>query len=200
MQALTRFCLRGAKVEAIALRIGYVIEKDARLYSVTKKTFNRTAQRAATIQLELRDLKTGMKTTDRLRTSDTVERVLMDSKRMQYLYATDTAIVLMDPDSYDQVEVSRDLVSEDQFKFLADGMQVTMESTSGAPTAVMLPDTVVATVAQTDKTIKGAQQNPTYKTAVLDNGVKISVPPFIEEGDRVVVRTEDLEYMGREKQ
>ncbi|KAF0853031.1 mitochondrial translation elongation factor P (EF-P) [Andalucia godoyi] len=190
---------RGMKVDAINLRVGYVIQLNGKMYSVVKKQFNRTAQRAANIQLELRDLKSGLKTTDRLRTSDTVERVMMDQRRMSYLYTSDSHIVLMDPKTYDQIEVQLDILDEASRKLLTEGMELTLESTEGSPTSILLPEQLVVTVQSTDLHMKGQTQTPTYKPAVIENGLRIMVPPFIEEGERIIIKSEDLEYVGREK-
>ena len=135
---------------------------------------------------------------ERWRTADTVERLTTSEKEYTYSYTEGDNIVLMDPESYEQTHVPADLLG-DAAPFLQDNMQVTVDMVEGEPVAIHLPATVVLEVVEADPVVKGQTAASSYKPAKLSNGVKTSVPPFVETGERIVVRTEDASYVERAK-
>jgi len=135
---------------------------------------------------------------ERFRASETVERVRLDQKEYQYLFADGDFLTFMDNDTFEQVTVNSDLVGEPAV-FLQDGMTVTIESYEGDPISVLLPDTVVMEIVEADPVVKGQTASSSYKPAKLENGVRIMVPPHIESGTRVVVNTADGSYSERAK-
>jgi elongation factor P len=153
---------------------------------------------AAYLQVELRDIRDGTKLNERFRASEDVERVRLDQKPFQFLFADGDMLTFMDNDTYEQVTLHSDLVGEPAV-FLQDGMTVTIESFEEEPISVMLPDTVVMEIVEADPVVKGQTASSSYKPAKLENGSKIMVPPHIETGTRVVVFTADGTYSERAK-
>ena len=147
-------------------------------------------------QVELKNLITGTKLNQRFRASETVERVRLDQKDFQFLYAEGENLIFMDNDTYEQLELARDWVG-DRAAFLQDGMTVTVEMYEGRPIGITLPQHVTLAIAEADPVVKGQTAASSYKPAVLENGVRILVPPFIASGERVVVDTEELTYLRR---
>lgn len=186
------------KQQANLIRAGQVIEHGGRRWTVLKQQIITPGKGGAFIQVEMRDLKTGNKTNERWRTADTVERLSTSEKEYTYSYTEGDNIVLMDPESYEQTHIPKDLLG-DMEPFLQDNMQVTVDMVEGEPVAIHLPATVVLEVVEADPVVKGQTAASSYKPAKLSNGVKTSVPPFVETGERVVVRTEDASYVERAK-
>jgi elongation factor P len=186
------------KQQANLIRAGQVIEHDGRRWTVIKQQIISPGKGGAFIQVEMRDLKTGNKTNERWRTADTVERLMTDEKEYTYSYTDGTNIVLMDPESFEQAMIPLDLLG-DAAPFLQDNMVLTVDLVEGDPVAVHLPQTVVLEIVEADPVVKGQTASSSYKPARLANGVKTSVPPFIEAGERIVVRTEDASYVERAK-
>jgi elongation factor P len=186
------------KQQANLIRAGQVIEHDGRRWTVIKQQIISPGKGGAFIQVEMRDLKTGNKTNERWRTADTVERLITDEKEYTYSYTDGTNIVLMDPESFEQTMIPLDLLG-DAAPFLQDNMQLTVDLVEGDPVAVHLPVTVVLEIIEADPVVKGQTASSSYKPARLSNGVKTSVPPFIEAGEKIVVRTEDASYVERSK-
>jgi elongation factor P len=186
------------KQQANLIRAGQVIEHDGRRWTVIKQQIISPGKGGAFIQVEMRDLKTGNKTNERWRTADTVERLMTDEKEYTYSYTDGLNIVLMDPESFEQAMIPLDLLG-DAAPFLQDNMVLTVDLVEGDPVAVHLPQTVVLEIVEADPVVKGQTASSSYKPARLSNGVKTSVPPFIEAGERIVVRTEDASYVERAK-
>ncbi|MBX5452466.1 MAG: elongation factor P [Acidobacteriia bacterium] len=186
------------KQQANQIRAGQVIEHQGRRWTVLKQQIITPGKGGAFIQVEMRDLKTGTKTNERWRTADTVERLMTDEKEMIYSYTDGANLVLMDPESYEQMLVPVALLG-DQAPFLQDNMHVTVDLVEGEPVAVRLPPTVVLEVVEAEPVVKGQTAAASYKPAKLSNGVRTMVPPFIETGERIVVRTEDGSYVERAK-
>jgi elongation factor P len=186
------------KQQANLIRAGQVIEHDGRRWTVIKQQIITPGKGGAFIQVEMRDLKSGNKTNERWRTADTVERLMTDEKEYTYSYTDGTNIVLMDPESFEQAMIPLGLLG-DAAPFLQDNMVLTVDLVEGDPVAVHLPQTVVLEVTEADPVVKGQTASSSYKPARLSNGVKTSVPPFIESGEKIVVRTEDASYVERAK-
>jgi elongation factor P len=186
------------KQQANLIRAGQVIEHDGRRWTVIKQQIISPGKGGAFIQVEMRDLKTGNKTNERWRTADTVERLITDEKEYTYSYTDGTNMVLMDPETFEQAIIPLEILG-DAAPFLQDNMQLTVDLVEGDPVAVHLPQTVVLEIIEADPVVKGQTASSSYKPARLSNGVKTSVPPFIEAGEKIVVRTEDASYVERSK-
>ncbi len=186
------------KQQANLIGAGQVIEHYGRRWTVLKQQIITPGKGGAFIQVEMRDLKTGNKTNERWRTADTVERLLTDNKDFLYSYTDGDNLVLMDKETYEQMLVPASLLG-DGVAFLQDNMPVTLDLVEGDPVGIHLPVSVVLEIVEADPVTKGQTATSSYKPAKLSNGVKTMVPPFIETGERIVVRTEDSTYMERAK-
>jgi elongation factor P len=186
------------KQQANLIRAGQVIEHDGRRWTVLKQQIITPGKGGAFIQVEMRDMKTGNKTNERWRTADTVERLMTDNKEFTYSYTDGDNLVLMDPETFDQTVVPSAILG-DQVAYLQDNMKVELDLVEGEPVGMHLPATVMLTVEEADPVVKGQTAASSYKPAKLSNGVKTLVPPFIETGERIVVKTEDGSYVERAK-
>jgi elongation factor P len=186
------------KVTAITVRPGNVLEHNGKLWVVVKSEIYQPGKGASVVQVEMRDLRAGNKTNERFRTQETVERVRIDEGEYSYLFADGDQFTFMNQETYDQLIVSRDTIGEPA-QFLQDGMKVTIESYEGQPLAVTLPDTVTMQIVEADPVVKGQTASSSYKPAVLENGARVMVPPHIESGTRIVIKTADSSYVERAK-
>jgi elongation factor P len=186
------------KQQANLIRAGQVIEHDGRRWTVLKQQIITPGKGGAFIQVEMRDLKTGNKTNERWRTADTVERLQTEQNEYTYSYTDGDNLVLMNPETFEQVLIPAELMG-DAAPFLQDNMTVTVDLVESDPVAIHLPPSVVLEVVEADPVVKGQTAASSYKPARLSNGVKTSVPPFIETGERIVVRTDDASYVERFK-
>ena len=177
---------------------GMVIEHQGSIWKVVRKQAVRTGKGGAYAQLELRNLENGSKLNERFRSAENLERLYIEGRGFQYLYRDDNTVTLMDTTTYEQTEFPVAMVG-DALPFLQDGMDVTVEYAGEKPVAIRLPETVVATIVETEAVVKGQTASSSFKPAVLDNGVRTMVPPHVESGARVVVNTLDGSYVERAK-
>ncbi len=187
------------KINGNAIRPGMVIGHQGRLWRAVKTQHTQPGKGGAYLQVELKDISSGTKLNERFRSSETVERARLDQRAHQFLFSDDDMYTFMDTETYEQIMVSGDLIGADQIAFLHSGMTVQIESYEETPISVRLPDSVTLEVAEADAVVKGQTASSSYKPAILENGVKIMVPPHIEAGTRVVVATADATYMERAK-
>lgn len=186
------------KVAAITLRKGNVLEYNGKLMIVTGQEIMQPGKGASVIQVEMRDIRSGNKDNVRFRTQETVERVRLNQTDHQYLFSDGETYTFMNTESYDQVAIDKELIGEPAV-FLQDGMIVSVETHEGEPLGVSLPDTVTLEITEAEPVIKGQTATTSYKPAVLENGAKVMVPPHIDVGTRIVVKTEDSSYVERAK-
>lgn len=189
------------KVAAITLRKGHVLDRDGdgRLWIVTGYDIMQPGKGASVIQVEMRDIRSGNKDNVRYRTQETVERVRLEQAEYNYLYNDgDQTYTFMDNETFEQMEVKKDVIG-DQAKWLQDGMTVSIETFEGEPLGVELPDQVTVTVEEAEPVVKGQTASSSYKPAIVTGGVKVLVPPFIDVGTRIIVKTEDGTYYERAK-
>lgn len=187
------------KTTAINIRKGHVIEReDGKLYVILKAETIQPGKGAAVVQIEMRDLKTGAKDNVRYRTQETVEKAFIDSAEYQFLFAEDDQLTFMNTENYEQINVDSDLVGYPAV-FLQEGMVVTIETYESTPVNVTLPDSVILEVTEAEPVVKGQTASSSYKPAIVENGEKVMVPPHIEAGTRIVVKTEDGSYSERAK-
>jgi elongation factor P len=186
------------KMTANSIRPGNVLEYNKKLWVVYKISHTQPGKGGAFVQVEMKDIKTGTKLNERFRSTVDVTRAHLDSKDFQYLYAEGENIVLMDLETYEQAHVSKELVGE-PVAFLKDEMMITVVSHEGVPIGVELPEEVSLNVVEADAVVKGQTAASSNKPAILENGVRVMVPPFIEVGTRIIVKTEDGQYVERAK-
>lgn len=186
------------KVTAITLRKGNVLDYNGKLMAVTGYEIMQPGKGASVIQVEMRDIRSGNKDNVRFRTQETVERVRLDQEDYQYLFNDGENYTFMHLTTYEQVNVPKEIIGEPEV-FLQDGMQVIIETFEGEPLGVELPKTVTLEVTEAEPVIKGQTATTSYKPAILENGARVMVPPHIDVGVRVVVKTEDASYVERAK-
>jgi len=186
------------KINGNAIRPGNVIEHKNRLWRAVKTQHTQPGKGGAYLQVELKDIRDGTKLNERFRASEDVERVRLDQKNYQYLFADGDMLTFMDNDTYEQISLNKEMVGE-PVVFLQEGMTVSIESFEEEPISVMLPDNVTMEIVEADPVVKGQTASSSYKPAMLENGSRIMVPPHIESGTRVVVNTADATYVERAK-
>ena len=186
------------KMNANSARPGNVLEHKNKLWRVVKIAHTQPGKGGAYIQMELKGLKDGIKLNERFRSSEDIEKVRLDEQEYQFLFKDDNNITLMDTSSYEQIEISADIL-EEAIAYLQDGMLVKVMSYDEDVVSVELPELVELAVAETEGVVKGQTAASSYKPAILENGVRVMVPPFINVGEKLVIRTSDGEYMERVK-
>ncbi len=186
------------KINAIDLKPGNVLEHQNKLWIVVKRELVQPGKGGSFAQVELRDLRGGSKLNERFRTQETVERVRLDEKDMQFLYMEGDQATLMDNDNYEQVSVPRDLIG-DPADFLKDGMVCKVMLYEGTLLSVEMPPSVVMQVVEADPVVRGQTASSSYKPGKLENGRRVLIPPHIEAGTRIVVNTADGSYVERAK-
>ena len=184
------------KIDGNAVRPGNVIEHKGGLWRAVKIQHTQPGKGGAYLQVELKNLKDGTKMTERFRSSEKVERVRLEQKDYQYLFADGGMFTFMDTDTYEQILIAEDDIGDDAV-FLQDGMDVVIEFHEETPLGISLPEKVTLTVTETEPVVKGQTAASSYKPALLDNGLRIMVPPFVNQGDKIIVATAEREYTGR---
>lgn len=182
------------KISGVDIRPGNIIEYEKGIWKVAKTQHTQPGKGGAFMQVEMKNLIDGRKTNVRFRSQDTVEKVRLDTKDFQYLYLDGDALVFMDTDNYEQINLDADMLG-DAVAFLQDGMTVTLELYDERPISVALPEYVEATIVEADAVVKGQTASSSYKPALLDNGVRVMVPPHIGSGTRIVVDVYAQEYV-----
>ncbi len=184
------------KINAVEIKPGNILEYEGGLWRAVKTAHTQPGKGGAYMQVELKNLIDGRKNNIRFRSAESVEKVRLDQKDFQFLYVDGDSLIFMDKDSYEQINLSKDMLG-DAAAFLQDGMDVVLELYDERPISVQLPDTVVALIVEADAVVKGQTASSSYKPAVLENGVRVMVPPHIGAGTRIVVDVYAQEYVKR---
>ncbi len=184
------------KISGVDIRPGNIIEYEKGIWKVAKTQHTQPGKGGAFMQVEMKNLIDGRKNNIRFRSQDTVERVRLDTKDFQFLYVDGDSLVFMDQENYEQITLPRDLLG-DAAAFLQDGMEVTLEMYDERPISVALPEQVEATIVEADAVVKGQTASSSFKPALLDNGVRVMVPPHIGSGTRIIVDVYERTYVGK---
>lgn len=184
------------KINGNEIRPGNVLEHNGGLWAAVKVDHVKPGKGGAFAQVELRNLRNGSKLNERFRSADKVERVRLEQKDMQFLYETDGMLVFMDTETYDQVELPAEILG-DRRPFLQDGMTILVEFHEAEALNATLPQKVTCKIAETEPVVKGQTAANSFKPAILDNGVKVMVPPFVGQDEDIIVNTETMEYAER---
>ncbi len=184
------------KINGNEIRPGNVLEHNGGLWAAVKVDHVKPGKGGAFAQVELRNLRNGSKLNERFRSADKVERVRLEQKDQQFLYEQDGMLVFMDSETFEQVELPVEILGERR-PFLQDGMTITIEYHDAEALNATLPQKVTCTVVETEPVVKGQTAANSFKPAVLDNGVKVMVPPFVGEGEAIIVNTETMDYSER---
>ncbi len=187
------------KVTANSLRTGNILVYNNDLWIIAKTPeHTQPGKGGAYVQVEMKNLKTGNKTNVRFSSSEYVEKAFLENKEFQYLYAEDDNLVFMDNENFEQITLNKSIL-DNRLPFLQPEMIVKMEFYQEHPLNIELPTTVILEIVETEPVIKGATATSTYKPAILKNGVRVMVPPYIESGQKIVVKTEDATFVERAK-
>lgn len=187
------------KISANDIRAGNVLEHNGKLYVVSKTPeHTKPGKGGAFVQVEMSEMSTGTKIYERFRSTETVERARLEEFDYQYLYLEGDKVVVMNQETFEQLELPKFLL-EDRIAMLQEGMVLKVNFYQERPLSITLPDTIICTVEEAEPVIKGQTATSSYKPAVLDNGLKVMVPPFIDTGTKIVIRTEDCTYVERAK-
>ncbi|MEN8709133.1 MAG: elongation factor P [Paracoccaceae bacterium] len=185
-----------AKINGNEIRPGNVLEHDGGLWAAVKVDHVKPGKGGAFAQVEMRNLRNGSKLNERFRSADKVERVRLEQKDQQFLYESDGMLVFMDSQTYEQIELPAELLGERR-PFLQDGMTIVVEFYDEEALNATVPQKVTCQVVETEPVVKGQTAANSFKPAILDNGVKVMVPPFIAQDEMIVVNTESMEYSER---
>jgi elongation factor P len=185
-----------AKINGNEIRPGNILEHDGGLWAAVKVNHVKPGKGGAFAQVELKNLRDGRKLNERFRSEDKVDQVSLDFKDQQFLYETDGKLVFMDNETYEQIELDADLLG-DRRPFLQDGMTASIQYYGDEALTVSLPQKVKCRVVETEPVQKGQTAANSFKPAILDNGVRIMIPPFIGPDEVIIVHTELMEYSER---
>ena len=186
------------KILGNEVKPGMIIEHKNDLWSVLKAQHVKPGKGGAFNQVELKSVKRGTKLNERFRSSDSVERAVLDEKKFNFLYEDENSCHFMNQTDFEQIAINKSLLGE-KSKLLKENMEVDVQFYEEMPLSVELPTTVELEIDVTDAAIKGQTASSSYKPATLINGIKIQVPPFINSGDKIILDTRTLEYIKKIK-
>jgi len=182
------------KLYASEIRVGMLIEYKNDLWQVLKTQHVKPGKGGAFAQVEMKSVNKNTKLNERFRSNESVEKASLDETKFNYLYDDESDYHFMNPKSYEQINIKKEVVGE-KGKLLTENLEVSISFYNENPLAVELPNQVTSTIETTDVALKGQTVSSSYKPAVLDNGINIQVPPFIESGDKIIVDTRTMEYI-----
>ncbi len=185
-----------AKINGNEIRPGNVLEHNDGLWVAVKVDHVKPGKGGAFAQVELKNLRNGSKLNERFRSADKVEKVRLEQKDQQFLFESDGMLTFMDSETFEQIELPADILGERR-PFLQDGMTIQIEYHESEALSATLPQKVTCTVVETEPVVKGQTAANSFKPAVLDNGVRVMIPPFVGEGEAIIVNTETMEYTER---
>ena len=186
------------KILGNEIKTGMIIEHKNDLWSVLKTQHVKPGKGGAFNQVELKNVKKGTKLNERFRSSDTVERTILDDKKFNFLYEDEKNCHFMDQTNFEQIQVNKSLLGE-KSKLLKENVEVNVQFYDDQPLSVDLPSSVELKIESTEAAIKGQTASSSYKPATLENGIKIMVPPFINSDDKIILDTRTLEYIKKIK-
>jgi elongation factor P len=184
------------KINGNEIRPGNILEHNDGLWIAVKVDHVKPGKGGAFAQVELKNLRTNSKLNERFRSADKVEKVRLDQKDQQFLYENDGMLVFMDMETYEQIELPADILG-DRRPFLQDGMTIKIEYHESEALSAEVPQKVTCKVVETEPAVKGQTAANSFKPAVLDNGVRLMIPPFVGSDEAIVVNTETMEYVER---
>ena len=187
------------KIDGNHIKIGNILEIKNKLWKVTKTQHTQPGKGGAYLQVEMKELKVGTKINERFRSSESVERAILDEKECQFLYSDNNKFFFMDNINFEQIEIGSDIIDNSQSKFLKENEVITIQFYESDPVSILLPEHVSFTVIEADSVVKGQTATSSYKPAILERGIKTSVPPFIEVGDVITISTLDSSYIEKSK-
>ena len=182
------------KIQGNEIKPGMIIEHNNDHWTVLKAQHVKPGKGGAFNQVELKSLTKGTKLNQRFRSSENIERAQLEEKEFNFLYSDDSGCFFMDPESFEQISIKKDLLG-DKIKLLTENLKVTISFLEENPLSIDLPTNIECEIESTEGVVKGQTAASSYKPAKLKNGLDIMVPPFIEEGNKIILDTRSLEYV-----
>ncbi len=182
------------KINASEIRVGMLLEYKNDLWQVLKTQHVKPGKGGAFAQVEMKSVNKNTKLNERFRSSETIEKASLEETTFNFLYSDENNYFFMNPKSFEQIEINKKLVG-DKGKLLTENLEISVNFYNESPISVELPNQVKCKIDKTDVALKGQTVSSSYKPAILDNGLNIQVPPFIEAGDEVIIDTRNLEYV-----
>ena len=182
------------KINASEIRVGMLIEYKNDLWQILKTQHVKPGKGGAFAQVEMKSVNKNTKLNERFRSSETVEKASLDETKYNFLYEDENNYFFMEPKSFEQIEIKKDIIGE-KGKLLTENLEVLVSFYNETPMSVELPNQVTCKIDTTDAALKGQTISSSYKPATLNSGLNIQVPPFIENGDEVIIDTRNLEYV-----
>ena len=182
------------KINANEIRVGMLIEYKDDLWQVLKTQHVKPGKGGAFAQVEMKSVNKNTKLNERFRSSETIEKASVEETDFNYLYDDENNYFFINPKSFEQIEIKKDIIG-DKGKLLTENLGVTVSFYNEIPISIDLPNQINCKIESTDAALKGQTVSSSYKPALLDNGLNIQVPPFIETGDEVIVDSRNLEYV-----
>ena len=182
------------KINAGEIRVGMLLEYKNDLWQVLKTQHVKPGKGGAFAQVEMKSLNKNTKLNERFRSSETVEKASLEETDFNFLYEDEQNLFFMNPKTFEQIEIKKDLIGE-KSKLLTENLGVTVSFYNENPISIELPNQVTCKIKSTDVALKGQTVSSSYKPAILENGLNIQVPPFIESGDSIILDTRNFEYI-----
>ena len=182
------------KINAGEIRVGMLLEYKNDLWQVLKTQHVKPGKGGAFAQVEMKSLNKNTKLNERFRSGETVEKASLEEKIHNYLYEDENSYFFIEPKSFEQIEIRKNIVGE-KGKLLIENLEVSINFYDSKPISIDLPNQVNCKIETTDAALKGQTVSSSYKPAILNNGLSIQVPPFIESGDEIIIDTRTLEYI-----
>ena len=187
------------KIDGNEIKVGNILEINNKLWKVLKTQHTQPGKGGAYIQAELKEIKEGTKMNSRFRSSETVQRAILDEKEFQFLYYDNSKYVFMDKTTYEQIELGIDVITIDQSKLLVENDDIIVQFYNDKPVGIILPDSITLKVIDTEGVVKGQTAASSYKPALLERNIKTNVPQFISVNDKIVISTFDSSYLEKAK-
>ena len=182
------------KINATEIRVGMILEHKDDLWEVLKTNHVKPGKGGAFAQVEMKSLNKNTKLNERFRSSETIEKASLDEIKFNFLYDDGESYHFMNPDSFEQIDLNKNLVGE-KSKLLSENLEVVINFYNDEAISLILPNQIECKIETTDAALKGQTVSSSYKPAILDNGLNIQVPPFIENGDKIIIDTRTMEYV-----
>ncbi len=182
------------KINATEIRVGMIIEYKSDLWEILKTNHVKPGKGGAFAQVEMKSLNKSTKLNERFRSSETIEKAILEETKFNFLYSDENDFYFMNPVSFEQININKKIVGE-KGKMLSENLEVTINFYNDNPISINLPNQIQCDIEITDAALKGQTVSSSYKPAKLSNGISIQVPPFIENGDKVIIDTRTMEYI-----
>ena len=182
------------KINAGEIRVGMLLEFKGDLWQVLKTQHVKPGKGGAFAQVEMKSVGKNTKLNERFRSSESVEKALLDEINFNFLYSDENNYFFINPKTFEQTEITKEIIGE-KGKLLTENLKVTISFHNDNPISIELPNQLNCKISSTDAALKGQTVSSSYKPAILDNGIKIQVPPFVEDGDEIILDSRTLEYI-----